>query len=99
MHCQSANDARFLSLNPFPKSLSTVKHQARVVFNKQLPRNEKLLYNGITMSDSLYRAELRDKIRPKAKGGLQFGQSSLDRYGVSLNIEKVEQSHNTRLNP
>lgn len=43
------------------------------------------------MSDSLYQAELRNKIRPKPKGLLQFGQSSLDRYGQSLNyIQKAE---------
>jgi hypothetical protein len=37
------------------------------------------------MSDSLYDAKLRDIIRPKAKGILQFGDSKCDRIGRSLN--------------
>lgn len=39
------------------------------------------------MSDSLYEATLRDNIRPKAKGILQFGHSKLTRDGQSQSVK------------
>lgn len=38
--------------------------------------------NGIFMSDSLYSAELRDQIRPKAKGLPGFWESKTERSNV-----------------
>ena len=39
------------------------------------------------MSDSLYEAALRDTIRPRAKGILQFGHSNLTRDGQSQSVK------------
>ena len=41
------------------------------------------------MSDSLYDAQQRDQIRPKAKGILQFGSSKLNRDGQSLSVKNA----------
>lgn len=42
------------------------------------------------MSDSLYRPEDRNQIRLKAKGILQFGNSTLDRVGKSIHDRPVK---------
>jgi len=65
-----------------PNSLSSVKHQANVCFGKQLARNEKILYNGVSMSDSLFCSEMMNIIRPKPKGFLQFSNAAVDRFGI-----------------
>lgn len=66
----SANENRFLALNPFPKAMSTVKHQRSVSFKKQLNRDYDNKFYNVRMSDSLYKSEDRDMIRPKAKQGV-----------------------------
>lgn len=38
------NEARFLTTNPFPSPVSTVKHSPKFFFDKQLPRDNRVLY-------------------------------------------------------
>ena len=57
MKLKTANDARFLSFNPFPATHSTVTHKARVEFEKQLPRHQNNKFYDVKMSDSLYKPE------------------------------------------
>ena len=54
-------------------------------------RNPSALMKGIQMSDSCYDPKDRDKIRLKAQRGiLQFGNSTLNRKGDSINGPRVE---------
>ena len=88
----NANENRFLTLDPFPPSLSTVTHKRQVKFQKQLPREYANKFYDIKMSDSLYKSEDRDVIRPNAKyGTLQFGQSTLNRKGTGLTQRPVRE--------
>lgn len=84
INISNAHESRFLSLNPFPSPLSSVKHTPMLYFDKQLPRDNKVLYEGIYMSDSLYKCEERDHIRPKLKGIFQFAQSTLGKDGTRI---------------
>lgn len=65
---QGAHETRFLSTNLFPSP----KHSPKVYIEKQLPRDDRVLYYGINMSDSLYNPVDQNKIRPGPKGTLQF---------------------------
>lgn len=84
INVSNAHDSRFLSINRDPSPLSTVKHTPQLYFDKQLPRDHKVLYEGINMSDSLYKCEDRNYIRPKLKGIFQFAQSTLGKDGTSI---------------
>lgn len=64
MKLPEVNDSWFLTMNPFPSPVSSVKHKPKVVFDKQIPRDDRVIYAGLSMSDSLYQSELRSKIRP-----------------------------------
>jgi hypothetical protein len=70
MALPDVHESRFLLRNPFPSPLSSVKHKPEVFFIKNLPRDERVLYNGVNMSETLYDPDLRNLIRPKLKGTL-----------------------------
>lgn len=90
-----AHDARFNTLDHFPKARSNNRHSPNVNLSKQMPRNPSLLHKTIHMSDGIYTPEDRDQVRIRNKGILQFGKSTLNRVGRSINepTEKALKKH------
>jgi hypothetical protein len=63
----NCNESRFLSKELFPSQSSSVRHNPRVIFNKQMPRDNRFM-SVVTMSDSLYSSEMLNLTKPRVKG-------------------------------